>query len=109
VIVLVIGFVPRFETLFKKLEEKGELPQLTGWLMAFRQLDAACFHLLVVLLAITPLAVDEAAVRLFHRRARGNLWSWLCVGALGLAGAVAQVMIVVGLLLPVYRMGHAIR
>lgn len=31
--VLVIFFVPKFETIFKKLEEKGELPTLTIWLM----------------------------------------------------------------------------
>jgi general secretion pathway protein F/type IV pilus assembly protein PilC len=32
--VLVIFFVPRFEPIFIKLEEKGELPDLTKWLMA---------------------------------------------------------------------------
>lgn len=32
--VLVIFFVPRFETIFKKLEEKGELPVITQMLMA---------------------------------------------------------------------------
>jgi general secretion pathway protein F/type IV pilus assembly protein PilC len=32
--ILVIFFVPRFEPIFKKLEEKGELPALTQWLMA---------------------------------------------------------------------------
>src|SRR5438552_13048390 len=32
--ILVIFFVPRFEPIFKKLEEKGELPALTSGLMA---------------------------------------------------------------------------
>jgi general secretion pathway protein F/type IV pilus assembly protein PilC len=32
--VLVIGFVPRFEPIFKKLDEKGELPAITQGLMA---------------------------------------------------------------------------
>src|SRR5205823_9282893 len=31
--ILVIFFVPRFEPIFKKLEEKGELPMLTTMLM----------------------------------------------------------------------------
>ncbi|MCE9530172.1 MAG: type II secretion system F family protein [Planctomycetes bacterium] len=31
--VLVIFFVPKFEAIFKRLEEKGELPLLTIWLM----------------------------------------------------------------------------
>lgn len=34
-LVLVIGFVPRFEPIFKKLEEQGQLPTLTIWLMGF--------------------------------------------------------------------------
>lgn len=33
--ILVIFFVPRFETVFAKLKEKGELPTLTTYLMAF--------------------------------------------------------------------------
>jgi len=107
--VLVIAFVPRYEVIFKRLEEKGELPQLTGWLVAFVHLDAACFHLPVVLVAIALLAADEAAVRLLRRRARGNLWSWLWVVAVGLAGVVAQVVIVAGLLLPVFHMGSTVR
>jgi general secretion pathway protein F/type IV pilus assembly protein PilC len=34
-IILVVFFVPKFEPIFKKLEEKGELPALTTGLMAF--------------------------------------------------------------------------
>jgi general secretion pathway protein F/type IV pilus assembly protein PilC len=33
--ILVIFFVPRFEAIFKKLEDQGDLPTLTIWLMAF--------------------------------------------------------------------------
>jgi type II secretory pathway component PulF len=33
-VVLVVGFVPRFEPVFKKLEEKGQLPLITSGLMA---------------------------------------------------------------------------
>jgi len=32
-VVLVVGFVPRFEPIFKKLDEKGELPAITSGLM----------------------------------------------------------------------------
>jgi type II secretory pathway component PulF len=108
-LVLVVGFVPRFDPVFRKLTAMGELPQLTGWLLAFVQLDAASFHLPVVLVAIALLAIDEAAVRLLRRRARGNLWSWLWVGAAGLAGLVAQFVIVVGLLDPAFKMGSTVR
>jgi hypothetical protein len=107
--VLVIGFVPRYDIIFERLEEKGELPQLTGWLVAFVHLDAACLHLPVVLVVVGLLAADEAAVRLLRRRTRGNLWSWLWVVGVGLAGVVAQVVIVEGLLLAVFHMGSTIR
>jgi len=33
--VLVLFFVPRFEPIFKRLEDKGELPTLTVWLIGF--------------------------------------------------------------------------
>ena len=33
--ILVIFFVPKFEPIFEKLKEKGELPALTTFLMAF--------------------------------------------------------------------------
>jgi general secretion pathway protein F/type IV pilus assembly protein PilC len=35
--VLIIGFVPKFEQIFVKLKEKGELPALTQYLMSFSQ------------------------------------------------------------------------
>jgi hypothetical protein len=105
----VIDLVPRFNPVFQRLTEKGELPQLTGWLVAFVQLDTACFHLPVVLVAIALLAIDEAAVSLLRRRERGNLWSWLWVVAAGLAGFVAQFAIVVGLLLAVFKMSSTVQ
>jgi hypothetical protein len=108
-LVLVIAYVPRFEAIFKKLEEKGELPQLTGWLLTGMQRDAAYFHLPVVLVAVTLLALDEAAVRLLRRRTRGNLWSWLWVIAFGLVGLVAAVTVPVALLLPVFKMSSTVR
>jgi general secretion pathway protein F/type IV pilus assembly protein PilC len=36
--VLIIFFVPKFEPIFKKLEEKGELPALTQWIVSVSHL-----------------------------------------------------------------------
>jgi hypothetical protein len=108
-IVLVVYFAPRFVPIFQKLDEKGELPQLTSPLMAFVRLDTAYFHLPTAFVVIALLAVDEWAVRLLRRRARGSLWSWLWVAAASLAGIVAQFVIVSGLVLPVFKMGSAVR
>jgi type II secretory pathway component PulF len=108
VFAMVIGFVPRFDPVFQKLNEKGELPQLTGWLLAITHLDAACFHLPVVLVAVALLAVDEAVVRLLRRREDGNTWSWRWVVWVGLAGIVAVFIIVLGLLLPVFKFASTV-
>jgi type II secretory pathway component PulF len=99
---LLIGVVPRFDRIFRdfELNEKGELPLLTSWLMAFVHLDIACFHLPVVLVAITILAVDEAVMRWLRRRENGNTWSWRWIVCVGLAGFVAVFIIVLALLLP---------
>ncbi len=63
-LILVIAFVPKFEPMFKKLEEKGELPALTTALIGFS-------HALVSygLLILGGLAV---AVYLFRRWARSE-------------------------------------
>jgi hypothetical protein len=108
VIVIVIGIVPRFESVFQKIQEKGELPRLTHWLMALVQMDAACLHLPIVLGAVALLIIDEAAVRVFRQRATGTIWAWLWLLGAFLAGLAALFVIGVGLLLPVYKLGSAI-
>ena len=72
--------------------------------MALVQMDAAWFHVPIVLVALGLLAMDEAMVRRLRQRARGKLWSWLWVVAVGLAGLGAQLAIVVLLLLPMFKM-----
>jgi hypothetical protein len=99
---------PRYEQIFKKLEEKGELSQLTHWLMAFDRLNAASFYLAALLLALAVLVVDEAVVRILRRKARGNLWPWLWVAAVALAAIPAVVLVVSGLLLPVFKMSSTV-
>jgi type II secretory pathway component PulF len=109
VFVTLLVIVPRFEPIFKKLEEKGELPQMTHWLMAFDRLNAASFYLPALLLALAVLAVDEAVVRILRRKARGNLWSWLWVAAVALAAIPAIHLVVSGVLLPVFKMSSTAR
>jgi hypothetical protein len=105
VFVMVLVIVPRFEPSFKRLEEQGEFPQMTHWLVAFDRLNAASFYLPALLLALALLAVDEVVVRILRRKAWGNLWSWLWVAAVALAAMPAILLVVSGLLLPVFKMG----
>jgi type II secretory pathway component PulF len=94
--------VPRFEPIFKQLEEKGKLPQMTHWLMAFGGLNA-------LLLALALLTVAEVVVRILRRKARGNFWSWLWVAAVALAAMPAILLVIIGLLLPVFVMGEGVQ
>jgi len=48
VTVLVVFFVPKFETLFTRLRERGELPALTDWLLWFSNIVSS-YGILVVL------------------------------------------------------------
>ena len=104
VFVMLLVIVPRFEPIFKTLEEKGELPQMARWLMAFVRLNAASFYLPALLLALAMLAVDEAVVRILRRKAMGILWSWLWVVAVALAAIPVILLVVNGLLQPVFNM-----
>ena len=79
VLVMVLVFAHRFEPIFTKLEEKGELPWLTQWLMAFDRVNAASFYLPALLLALAVLVVDQAVVRSSAERrgaisVRGSGW-----------------------------------
>jgi hypothetical protein len=108
VLVMMLVFVPRFEPIFMKLEECGELSWPTQWLMTFDRLNAACFYLPALLLAIALLAVDAVVVRHLRRKVRGSLWSWLWVAALALAAIPAMLLVLTGLLLPVFKMGQMV-
>jgi type II secretory pathway component PulF len=105
---LLIGIVPRFDSIFQKLIDKGQLPHLTGWLLALVHLDTDCFHLPVALVAITILAGDEAGVRVLRRRENGVTWTWRWMITLGLVGLVAAFIIVLALLLPVVNLTESL-
>ena len=108
-IVLMVRVIPRFVPIFQKLDELGELPQPTKWLTAWVHVDTDCYHVPVVFLALALLAIDEWAVGLLRRKPNGNLRSWLWVTVVGLAGIVAEFVIVVGLLAPVFTLPAGVR
>jgi general secretion pathway protein F/type IV pilus assembly protein PilC len=67
--ILVIFFVPRFETVFAKLKEKGELPTLTTYLMAFS-------HFLQSWTGVITVAAVFVGLILFVRWTRGAGRTW---------------------------------
>jgi general secretion pathway protein F/type IV pilus assembly protein PilC len=68
--ILVIFFVPKFEPIFAKLKEKGELPVLTTYLMAFS-------HFLQSWAGVITVAVVVACLIAFFRwtRGAGRVWA----------------------------------
>jgi general secretion pathway protein F/type IV pilus assembly protein PilC len=68
--ILIIFFVPQFEPVFAKLKEKGELPVMTTYLMAFS-------HFLQSTEGVATAVGVVAAVVLFFRWARrgGRVWA----------------------------------
>jgi type II secretory pathway component PulF len=77
VTVLVIFFVPKFETLFSRLRARGELPVLTDWLLWLSDMLSRYGLLLIGILVITTLVVrmqlQTEAGRWFLDRSRLQL------------------------------------
>ena len=61
--VLLILFLPRFIPIFTKLEEKGELPTTTLWLLWLNRLNAATFGLPTVAFLTLLLLADLGMAR----------------------------------------------
>jgi general secretion pathway protein F len=60
-VVLVIGFVPRFEPIFKKLEEKGDLPLITSGLMGVSHFMIGNWWWIVALIAMVVIGYKRWA------------------------------------------------
>ncbi len=100
VIVLIVGFVPKFADLFKSLREKGELPFLTDWL-----LNVSSFLRTWGVLLLVALAAAGAWLRRWLRSEAGRWWMdririrLPLVGSVFLGLAVARFCRVLGTLL----------
>ncbi len=68
--VLLVFFVPKFETLFDQMREKGTLPLLTDWLLAF-----SAFVQTWWLGIIGAMVVAAAFLRMRLQTEEGRLWS----------------------------------
>ena len=105
---LVAFYVPRFDGLFEKLRERGELPALTEWLMWFGALNHALFCLPCLVLFGLLLAADASMAGMLRRRWRkGSLYRIWFAGVI-IAGILAAALGMVALLLPAWKMGTTI-
>ena len=94
-------FVPRFEGLFQRLQQRGELPPLTAFVLL---LSRHSYWLLPL-----GLAVDAAVLYALGRLPRKPWWPMIAWFSLVLiAMAVLYALAILGLLLPVQRMSATI-
>jgi len=85
VIVLLIFFVPKFETIFQTMRERGELPLPTEWLLA----ASAFLSRWSVWLAVVLVAVAAVAWRWLRTEA-GQTWRDLTKMRLPVAGVILR-------------------
>jgi type II secretory pathway component PulF len=54
--------IPRFGPVFQRLDEKGELPELTRWVWAFIRLNQDYYYLPAMLTLVTLFAIGELLI-----------------------------------------------
>jgi hypothetical protein len=102
---LLLFFVPRFDTILKKLEPNGELPALTGGLLWCSDLNQASFGLPALSCFTLVVLADIVVGGRLGRR--GTLYSaWFSAGVI--LGVIAFLLAALALLLPVFKMGTAV-
>jgi hypothetical protein len=105
---LVTFQVPRWEPIFKKLEEKTELPLLTSLSVLISHWNRITFGLpLLAFLALVILS-DLGVARAVGRLRRGGSLYWTWFVAVILLALCACLSLVVALLLPVLKMSSTI-
>ena len=104
-LVLVSFFIPKFESLFSRLQERGELPAVTELLMWFALLNKALLFLPCLLFLGLLVLADLGVAKLLQRSRREWQYVLYFVGVL-VAGVVAPLIVVTALLLPVMVNGR---
>jgi len=102
---LLLFYLPRFEPIFMRLEQQGELPALSAGVLRFAHLSQAWYGL-PALVCFTLIVVADIRVGRTLGRLRALYWAWFAaVIALGLLTAL---LIVLAMLLPAFKMGPAV-
>jgi type II secretory pathway component PulF len=100
---LIIFFVPQFTPIFTKLEEIGELPLSTSWLVVFSRLSTTAFGLPVAVFFAVLLISNHLIWRMRPRvkfgKALYRSWAALVIGS----AIVAFLWVPTALSLPVLR------
>ena len=95
--------VPKFFELFDQLQQRGELPALTSYVLAAARFSRTLFHAPVAVFLIGLIASDMASAHLSRRQQSSWLHSFR-QAAICTCGMIAAAAIVISLLLPLIHM-----
>jgi hypothetical protein len=100
-----ILFVPRFQPVWSKLEDKGErLPLASNLLVSFSRYDQASYHFLSLLVLVGLLSLDEGMLQLLRLFRRGSAWVWVWFAFVLFGGLYTFSMILYALVLPIIKL-----
>ena len=95
---LIVFYVPMLEVMFSPLQERGELPAVTEWVMWFSALNQRLFFVPILLFLVLLLLADAHVVSLAER-SQQLYWMWLT--GIVVVSCLAAGIVVLALLLPV--------
>lgn len=98
---------PKFVEIFDELQQRGELPALSSYVLAAARFSRTLFHAPVAIFLIGLIVSDIAIADLSQRRK--ILWlHGFWQAAICSCGMIAAAVIVISLLLPIIRMAPTI-
>jgi hypothetical protein len=103
---LVIFLLPRFEPIFNKLQDKGELPGLTTLMIYASQVQFILFVWLPFFAVL--ILCDVGMARATGRQGRGRALYRTWFAALILLALSALLLAILALLMPVFKMSSAV-
>jgi len=105
---LVLLVVVQFKPIFEKLEKKGDLPTLIAFLMSFVRINDSAFFLPVLALMLGSLILDALVVALLRKSQKADSLVDNWVAAVCCLSMVAAVVVVIGMVLPVFKISAAV-
>jgi hypothetical protein len=107
-LVILLWVYPQFTPIFSRLEQKGELPLVPSWIMAFLRFNALGYYAPMFVIVVALLDLDVGLVVLFRNKQRWTfvprIWFWAMVVFL----VLLPVVLVYGLLAPVFIMSSTV-
>jgi hypothetical protein len=101
--------LPRFTPIFKKFDEKGDLPTLTRWLFELGQLNTATIGLPTLAFFAGLIFANYYIARATSPTTRGQTWYGVWFAAVIYLAIIACVLFLVALQLPVYKFSASVK